>query len=313
MTTLSNEGTSISSAAMLSKTIRERADGPLIYFDTNVYDHIEKCLGIDHMELDGLREHFRSLATLLLSVHNLEEAVQIGPRSGDHARRLLTLMLDLSSGDELFREPRDLMTSALRAALDGGTVPSAFESDSRDLLAVAAALVRPGDAADREILDVANETSVQAKVFADGMVEARQLTAEHLRPLNRAGRQIPFEEYFPRARQIFARYSLERVATSVTETQVDALLALPYPRAYCDASASLVYAYNFEDLHPRPSDSRDLFHAALAGFVDTFVVNDRRLVRLLARIPERTYEVTDLRGFLDALPRPSAPSVGGHD
>jgi len=70
----------------------------------------------------------------------------------------------------------------------------------------------------------------------------------NLRTLNLSGRRVPFDRYLEQGRRRAAEDMLARLTTDVSNEQVDRLLGLRYPKAYIEASVSLIYSYSFEGL-----------------------------------------------------------------
>lgn len=69
------------------------------------------------------------------------------------------------------------------------------------------------------------------------------------------------------------------------------------------ASLSLIYAQTFEGRKPKPSDSRDILHAAAAAATtDMLVTHDQEFARLLPRISVPDFRVGTLHDLLQQIP-----------
>jgi len=125
-----------------------------LYFDTNVYDHINKRLGVSGGDVGYLRRYLKAGgAVLRLSVFNLEEAVGL-VRSRPHAARTLAnLMRDLASLDKFFREPGELAELSVLSAIRGTEAPDPCLYDQETLEAGLDRLIEASPEGDRELLD----------------------------------------------------------------------------------------------------------------------------------------------------------------
>ncbi|MGD0949302.1 MAG: hypothetical protein ABSA52_17975 [Candidatus Binatia bacterium] len=280
-----------------------------LYFDTNVYDHINKRLGVSDGDVAYLRRYLRAGGVVLrLSVFNLEEAVGL-VRSRPHAARTLAnLMRDLASLDKFFREPGELAELSVLSAIRGTEAPDPYLYDQETLEAGLDRLFEASPEGDRELLDSDASTAIQIRKFHEGMRRGCETIRVNLRTLNPSGRRVPFDRYLEQGRRRAAEDMLARLSTDVSNEQVDRLLGLRYPKAYIEASVSLIYSYSFEGLAPKPGDSRDLMHAGLAGLADVFVTQDRSLSRRLKRIQGLGYQVVDLRSLLRPLDEQVSPN-----
>jgi hypothetical protein len=273
-----------------------------LYFDTNVYDHIDKRLGVSDGDIAQLRRCLGAGgAVLRLSVFNLEEAVGL-VRSRPHAARTLAkLMRDLASLERFFREPGELAKLSVLSAIRRTEAPDPYLYDKETLEAGLDRLFDASPEGDRELLDSEALTAIQIRKFHEGMQRGCETNRGNLRTLNPSGRRLPFDLYLQQGRRRGAEHMLARLSTDVSNEQVDRLLGLRYPKAYIEASVSLIYSYTFEGLAPKPGDSRDLMHAGLAGLADVFVTHDQSLSGRLKRIPSRGYHVMDLKSLLRTL------------
>lgn len=281
-----------------------------LYFDTNVYDHIEKRLGVsedDLAQLHGYLKDARS-AVLRLSVFNLEEAVSLARSRPDGARALAKLMRDLASLDRFFREPTELAELSVLSAVRGTEVPDPYAYDQETLEAGLDRLFEPSPAAEGELLDIDALVGMQIRKFYEGLQRGCETNRANLRVLNPSGRRPPFDLYLEQARRRVAEHMLACASTDVSNEHIDRFLGLRYAKAYIEASVSLIYSYNFEGLKPKPSDSRDLMHAGLAGLADVFVTHDRSLAGRLNRIQGLGYQVIDLKSLLRTFDERASPN-----
>ena len=271
-----------------------------IYFDTNSFDHIRKRIGIDSAGLADLRDYLRNdEAELVLSVHDIEEAIGLATDSVEEAQAQLELMRSLATMKRFFKEPKELAEQSVAAVLSGGVPPDPFVSDPERLESGLSSILRGDEASRSDLQTLARVTAGEINSYLAKMKEARDATREDLTEFRRSGAPVPeFSAYFDGARRLLAKGLLEQQNHEATEAEVEELLRMPYPRSYMGAAASLLYAYNFEKREPNRGDLRDKMHAGVAEFADVFVVNDRKLVRILERVPGRGYELTGLEDFV---------------
>src|SRR5215468_7413996 len=90
-----------------------------VYFDTNVYDHIDKGY-IARQEVDALRMALgRGDVTAHLSITNVEELLGQWEKDRMAAIRKLRVAGEIVGFDEIFKQPSDLLADAYRAYAAG--------------------------------------------------------------------------------------------------------------------------------------------------------------------------------------------------
>lgn len=222
-----------------------------LYLDSNVFDHLAKAgmPGIPVSIEESRRFRARVAAgnlRILLSVHNLEEALGLVVRDYAGAKALLRSILDLAEPFRIFKEPRILMEEAVQAAVAASEPPDPFIQDPTALLNPLQLALQDPAFDDSELKDVAQQTAEQIEGFRESMREAQRETRSELRRQLGTGSVIPFPEFVGIASLDIAKDLVTRVASDADPSAAARLLGFPFARTYIEGSCSLLYAQLFE-------------------------------------------------------------------
>jgi hypothetical protein len=150
-----------------------------VYFDTNVYDHIDKGF-IPADEVSALRAAVTGGAlTAYVSSADIEEILGQWCTDRVAAVRKLQVVRDLAGFDRLLKEPPDLLTEAIAAYAGGESPPSPFLGEaSRQYLAEHLHAVAAGNwsALDDEIAATIAGVRRRKATYLRGMPEVRART-----------------------------------------------------------------------------------------------------------------------------------------
>jgi len=274
-----------------------------LYLDSSAFDHLAKAgtpgIPVSIEEAGAFRSRIAAGEyRVLLSLHNLEEALGLILREPTGARGLLRAILGIATPLRVFKEPRVLMEEAVRAAAAGSAPPDPFIPDPAELLDPLKRVLRGPALDDPELKMVAKQTAEQIDDFREGMREAQTETGPELRS-KLANVVFPFPEFVRIVAVDMAKDFITRIAPDANlSVAARGLLGLPFAKTYVEASCSLQYAQMFEKHAPQRGDSRDLFHAGLADFADDFIIHDAKLARHLLRLPSRRFSILTVRQLL---------------
>lgn len=271
------------------------------YFDTNVFDHIHKRIGVTDSDLMALRSAVKAgKVSIPFSILNIEETGSALGSNPALAIQELRLILELADRGKLLKPPDQLLRDDICGYARGGVSSEPFVVDSV-IQSGLQALENPSQQDISELLVVAKEVQKQKEEFMAGMREAREKVLPHVKKLQ--GWNPRFEDYWERLAERFAEGFAEHVGLlePCTNRGIEGLLELRSVRLCVGASLSLAYAETFEGRTPKIGDSRDLQHAVLAAAAETFVTQDGNFARLLTRIPIKDFQVVDLHGLLERI------------
>lgn len=269
-----------------------------VYFDTNVFDHIHKKIGVTDADLLTLRSAVKaSKLSILLSILNIEETVSVLKSNLALAIAELQLILELADWSKLVKPPDQLLRNDMSCYARGRAPSEPFVVDSVIQLGLRALQI-PSQQDIFELLDATREIRKQKEEFMAGMREARKKVLAHVKELK--GRRPNFDEYWERLAEKFAEGLAEHesLLETCSKRGIKGLLDVRSMRLYVGASLSLAYAETFEGRTPKIGDSRDLQHAVLAAAADMFVTQDENFAKLLARIPIEGFQVMNLHALL---------------
>lgn len=276
----------------------------IVYFDTNVFDHIHKRLGVADSDLSALYSAVKAgKISILLSVLNLEEILAALDSCPDLAMAELRLILDLADWQR-FVKPTNMLLSddiSCYARADGLTQPFVtdpiLESNLQTLVTAS-----PKDIAGLWA-SIKEETRKQKEGFRNGMRATQQKILPRLKQLQ--GRNPNFNEYWKIGAEKLAEAFADRVGVveSCRKRGLADLLEIRSVRMCAGVSLSLIYAQDFEGRTPKIDDSRDLQHAVLATAADIFVTHDRKFATLVDRIQIDDFQVVNLDRLLSEIPK----------
>lgn len=271
------------------------------YFDTNVFDHIHKRIGVTESDLTRLRSLIRAgKLSVLLSILNLEETVPLLNSSPELAIAELKLILCLTDWQRLLKPPNLLLSDDIKSYARGEVPCQPFIEDSVSQLNLRAFL-NPSQQGITELLEVVKVTQKQKEDFKARMTEAREgvlFQAKKLKDL-----RTNFDNYWARLSDSFAEGLAEHegVLDECKKRGILGLLEIKSVRLWVGACLSLTYAQTFEGRTPKIGDSRDIMHVILASAADIFVTHDEDFAKVLVRIPIKGFDVVNLRGLLEPV------------
>jgi len=146
-----------------------------IYFDTNVYDHIDKD-DVPMTDLDALRSALANRKLVAnLSIADVEELLGQWETNRPAAIRKLQLARDLVGFDQILKQPSDLLADAFKAYASGEAAASyLMPPDQRRVVASSLHRVIQGDPKlDRVISESLGQMKRMTKGFRQMMTESR--------------------------------------------------------------------------------------------------------------------------------------------
>ena len=272
-----------------------------VYFDTNVFDHIHKQIGVTEADLLAPRAAVKTgKIAILSSILNFEETLSILESSPSLSVTVLQLILELTDGQKLIKPPELLLPDAIRGYAKGETLSSPFLVNP-GIQSNIKALVTSTQQNMNKLLTVVRETQKQKEDFRTAMKTAQDQAAPYVRRIK--GQQPHFSDYWAKCAPKLAESLAERagVLNACKEQGIEGLLEIRSVRLCVGANLSLIYAQDFEGRTPKMGDSRDLQHALLASAAEIFVTHDKQFARVLARIPITGFQVLDLHTLLQQV------------
>jgi len=276
----------------------------IVYFDTNVFDHLDQHNRVTDWDLFRIRRAVKlGCIRLVLSYLNIEETLFIVPSQPKRAEARVKLIFELTDKHLVVRGHHLTINNDIRAYSRGLPIESPFEPLTSwmesDIWRLTAPIGKDVKALDR----VLKETRRIKKEHQDFMIKARN----KMKPLARsvAGGRYPFESYW-KNNSVWLAEGLARRARALEKVKrrgIRGLLKLKSVALAVGANLSLIYSHHFEGRTPASGDSRDVLHAIAASSADAFVTNDGNLAIVLGRIPVEGFQVMNLRDFLDSLPQ----------
>ena len=274
----------------------------MVYFDSNVYDHISKGYGVDLPEYELLCDGVRTGALdLYLSLVNIEETASAVIADESVGLRIARVMRDLSPATVAFKWHGRLLEEAIRAYANKGPSPSPLEYDL-DIPRTLDALI----GAER-VSDVAKVIAEEARSRKGNFkVGLKRDLPSNRSLLRKSGKRPPsIQRYVDVLGAEFIEDSLRRlkVLTKCKKRGMAGLLQLRVIRVHSSAQLGLLHGQFFGKREPQTGDSRDMQHTVIAGAADVFVTNDTRLHTLLNKFAIDNWEVIDLQHLIDRLRR----------
>jgi hypothetical protein len=276
----------------------------IVYFDTNVFDHLEQLNGVTAWEAYRLKRAVRhGCIHVVITYLNIEETLFIVPSQPKRAEARVKLIFELGDRNLVVRGHQDTLNNDFLSYAEGQPLHSPFESLTpwmeSELWSFAAPIVRSDL---RKLARVIHKTRRIKKEHQDFMAQARK-RMKLLVPFMVEGR-YPFNDYWKNNSVWLAEGLAKRrkVLGKVMRRGLPGLLKLKSIALAVGMNLSLIYSHHFEGRNPLSGDSRDILHAIAASSADIFVTNDRGLEAVLARIPPDGFQVMNLQAFLNRLP-----------
>lgn len=276
----------------------------IVYFDTNIFDHLEQLNGVTAWDLFRIRRAVNhGCVRLILSYLSIEETLFIVSSQPQRAEARVKLILELADKHLLTRGHHQIINDDIRTYAEGFSAQSHFESLTPWIESEIWRLVAPVGRDVRELSSVVNETRRIKKEYQVFMTKGRKKLKPKADSIGAS--RYPFERYWKNnyGWLVEGLAKRARVLVKAKRRGIDGLLRLKSVALAVGANLSLLYSQHFENQTPRPGDSRDILHAIAASGADIFVTNDRKLETVLARIPVDGFRVMNLRAFLNWLPK----------
>jgi hypothetical protein len=274
-----------------------------LYFDTNVFDHIHKGIGITEAERVILRSAVHAgKISILLSYLNMEEALSALKSCPDTGIAEIRLILDLANWQRPIKKAKILLSDDMRCYAQGKVLSEPFITLSPEIESNLRELLNPNQQDVRaRMLQVNREIQQQKEGFKSGMGVIRNKWLMNVKKFK--GKRPSFEEFWERYAEDLTECFAERagVLDACKKRSINGLLRVRSVRLCVGVNLSLIYAQHFEGRTPDMGDSRDIHHAILASAADTFVTQDRKFAGLLTRIPIEKFEIMNLRDLITVV------------
>lgn len=271
------------------------------YFDTNVYDAIDKG-DIPSGELQALRAALaRGQIVAHLSFVDVEEL--LGQWNTDRrpaAVSRLQVARDLVRFNDILKPSHTLLEEGIRAYANGTPLPATtLPRRSRRFTASLLTKVARGRVSEsirREVSKIVANVKKRKEAFRPGMRKALEQTRaelkwESLSPDQRRG--LTFEAFWTAGATQWAEGFANRIkcAAACRQRGLDGLLRVRPVRLGVGAAISLVFSQVAQGHQQDFGDGYDLWHAVTASVADVFVTFDRRFADNLARVPVAGFRV----------------------
>jgi hypothetical protein len=265
-----------------------------VYFDTNVYDHIDKGY-VAAEDVAALQAALRQgEITAHLSFADVEELLGQWDTDRPAAVRKLRVARELVGFDGLLKSPSDLLTEAIQAYAVGAPAPSpTLPRHGRRYLAAWLGKVAEGSTAfNSQVSGIVADVRESKKGFLSGMAEAGDQASAELGGSDawqEAKRWAPtFDEFWAKAALEWVEAIAEHrfgLGQACRERGMNGLLQVRAVRLAVGVALSLVFSQVVEGCAPAHGDGYDMWHAVLGSAADRFVTCDQRFAGHLARIP----------------------------
>ena len=277
----------------------------IVYFDTNVFDHLEqRSNGVIEedwfrlgraVKLDYLR--------VVISFLAIEETLLVIPRNPERAEARMKLMLELGDKRLFVLGQEVIVNNDIRAYAHGTPSSSPFipmepwtEFNIRNF-------AKPVGDYMSELQDLIEEVRSDKMTFKKFLDKGKA----RVRPMADVigVKRYPFEHYWANNSGWLAESLADRAGMlpEVKQRGLDGLLKVKSVAVAVGANLSLVYSHHLEGRAPKLGDSRDILHSIVASTADVFITNDGPLETILTRIPAGDFKVMSLRAFLGSLPK----------
>lgn len=275
----------------------------IVYFDTNVFDHLEQRNGVTEWDLYRLGRAVKlEYIRIILSFLNIEETLFIVQSQPERANARVKLILELCDRHLLALGQEEMMNNDILAYANGAVPLTPFTSMDPWVEFNIRNIMKPSGSNLQELDEILEGTRQAKNKFLDSLIRGRA----DVKPMadSIGAKQYPFENYWVNNSAWLAEGLAERagVLAKVKQQGVDGLLKVKSVALAVGANLSLIYSHHLENRAPASGDSRDILHAIVASTADVFVTNDRRLESVLARILVTGFRVVSLQGFLKSLP-----------
>jgi len=270
-----------------------------IYFDTNVYDHIDKD-DVPMTDLDALRSALANRKLVAnLSIADVEELLGQWETNRPAAIRKLQLARDLVGFDQILKQPSDLLADAFKAYASGEAAASyLMPPDQWRVVASSLHRVVQGDPKlDRVVSESLGQMKRMTNGFRQTMTEGRaKAVAQSEIIVANKGHNPTFQEYWEAGAIGFAEDLVPPGSLEGCRARgFEGLLEIRTVRLAVGALMSLIFSQIVgerpQSRTPQRGDAYDLWHAILASVAEVFVTYDKRFAALLSRVPVDGFRV----------------------
>jgi hypothetical protein len=270
-----------------------------VYFDTNVYDHIDKD-DVPMTDLDALRSALANRKLVAnLSIADVEELLGQWETNRPAAIRKLQLARDLVGFHQMLKQPSDLLADAFKAYAAGEAAASyLMPPNQRHVVVSSLHSVIQGDTKlDRVVSESLEKVRLMIKGFRQMMTESRaEVLAQWKIIVANLGRNPTFQEYWKAGAIDFAEGLIPPDSLEGCRARgFDGLLEIRTVRLAVGALMSLIFSQivgeGSQSRTPQRGDAHDLWHAILASVAEVFVTYDERLAASLSRVPVDGFRV----------------------
>ncbi len=165
-----------------------------VYFDTNVFDHIQKNGDEAKGTLEALRTAVKtSKISILLSGTNLEEILPLLESDPSLARAELQLILELTVGQRLLKPTEELLRDDIVSYAKGSILPQPC-IESLTGQAITSAILNPNREERDELLTIVRENQKEKEDFRTSMYKATDEVIQHVKKLS--GWKPTFQNYW---------------------------------------------------------------------------------------------------------------------
>ncbi len=271
----------------------------LVYFDTNIFDHIQKRINVTDLDLEKLKSAITShKLSLVFSFLNIEEILFTLKCSPLNGRSQLSLLLEIADPKKFIVSQDLVLNEVIRSYAANTEPPIPFgicdRNTRRFLKRMTTCRSLP-----RDVLKIVGETRKAKQDFKARFEEGKKVLEPMARSMG-GGKAYPFPKYFAGNTKWLAESFAEKagVLSECRSRGINGLMDRKVLRMAVGANLSLIYSHDFEGRAPKDSDSRDMLHAVLASSADIFVTHDSELSRILQRIEVNQFRIVDIHTLL---------------
>lgn len=280
----------------------------IIYFDTNIYDHISKKIGFNDNDLILLKSKIaEKKISILYSLLNVTEISLLWNQDKKMTQEQLNLLLELVDNNNLLK-PNDLLIKhEVNRFLNNSVSYDPYYHDN-DLVLKINTLLKNLSLNEKIINDSNIEEKNLKQNMHVGMINAKLEVAKEVKKLNKKNIKHPnFNQYRNSLKIGLLKPILANIRklNKCRERGLHNLLKHKSIRIYIDTSISLVYSQTFNKKAPDDGDGIDLKHVLLATAADIFVTDDKKLINLFKNFEHKDFKVIDLKAFMEEIKNPS--------
>lgn len=263
--------------------------GKIVYFDTNVFDHLVKrennVTAADEKELRLAVQDGK--ISIPISLINLEEALCALENYPKEASKNYKIISDLSDCRKIIKTPRQMLLDDINAYARLGIGGSPYFKDS--VLKINQGELRNPERI-KELLRVITNIKEEKEIFRlDNIISKKDVLSTR----NKLDSVPSFDQFWDSLKLDFAR-ELAQESGMIEEYKyknLNGLLEIRSIRLCVGWSLSYIYGQLFEGVKPKKGDSRDMKHSVLASAAEIFVTHDKELAGLLKRISLENFKV----------------------